>query len=83
MGSVFIIFQDLEWRIMSILQGYEKHANMIGKNKYRALFEYIGKRSISYSDVIYNKNNWEEFDKWYREVYNNRHGKSAEGDKTV
>ena len=68
---------------MSILQEYEKHAKMVGKNKYSALFEYIEKCEVSYSDVIYNKKNWEEFDKWYREVYNNTHGKSSEGDKKI
>lgn len=68
---------------MSILQEYEKHVKVIGKNKYRALLEYIKKCSVSYSDVMYKKKEWKEFDKWYREVYNNKYGKSSEGDKTV
>ncbi len=68
---------------MSILQEYEGHAKIIGKKKYEALLKYVKKCGISYSNVVYNKENWAEFDKWYQEVYNNRYGKSAEGDKTV
>ncbi|MBR3131990.1 hypothetical protein IKG33_01050 [Candidatus Saccharibacteria bacterium] len=68
---------------MSILQEYEGHTKIIGKKKFEALLKYIKKCSVFYSDVIYNKKNWEEFDKWYREVYNNKYGKSSKGDKTI
>ena len=68
---------------MSVLQEYQKHIELIGKNKLKALFEYVEKQNITYSDVIYNKKNWEEFDKWYKTVYNNKYGKSSKGDKKI
>ena len=68
---------------MSILQEYQGHARLIGKRKYEALFDYIVKHDVSYSDVIYNRRNWEEFDKWYKEVYNSGHGRSSKRNKKI
>ena len=62
---------------MSILQEYQKHVELIGEKKYKALFEYIKEHELSYSELVYKKENWDAFDKWYSEVYNNRYGKSA------
>ena len=67
---------------MSILQEYEKHSGYIGRRKLSAIDEYIKQtqktgRDIYYSDIIYKKVEWDKFEKWYKEAYNNKYGKSS------
>ena len=68
---------------MSILQDYEEINRLIGKKKVEAISVYIEEQnnSLLFSDVVYKKKEWEKFEKWYKEVYNNRHGKGARRNK--
>ncbi len=67
---------------MSILQDYEKHRKLIGQKLIDAISVYIdhlGKMGISilYSDIIYKKTEWQKFEKWYKRVYNTKHGRCS------
>ena len=75
---------------MSIMQNYEKHGRDMGIETIIAIDDYIESQQkignyISYSDVIYNKNYYELFQKWVakkREIYSvvqSRYGKGREG----
>jgi len=66
---------------MSILQEYVQHYNYIDKKKMAAIQEYIqlenanGDYNIRYDSVVYQKAEWQKFEKWYKIRYNNRHGR--------
>ncbi|MDO4219649.1 MAG: hypothetical protein Q4D22_00220 [Candidatus Saccharibacteria bacterium] len=54
--------------VMSILQEYEKHLRLLGREKIEAIDEYLRnleKKKIDklYSDVIYKKEEYERFEK--------------------
>lgn len=70
---------------MSILQDYEKQANYLGQETIEAIsayIDFIGKngKNLLYSDVIYEKKEWEKFVNWHKTVYNKKHEESSEGD---
>lgn len=54
---------------MSILQDYENHQNYLSKKKMSALKYYLKVTDKIYSDVVYQKKEWEEFEKWYNKQY--------------
>ncbi|MBQ9484883.1 hypothetical protein IJU85_02150 [Candidatus Saccharibacteria bacterium] len=69
---------------MSILQEYEGHNKIINQSRIGAISDYISYMSKSgvellYSDVVYKRAEWEKFERWY----NDRYGKSSEGDKKI
>ncbi|MBR6505923.1 hypothetical protein IKT18_03795 [Candidatus Saccharibacteria bacterium] len=68
---------------MSILQEYENHVKYIGRDRINAIDVFSEERGLFYSDIVYSKEYWDEFDKWYKTIYNNRYGKSTRGDKKV
>jgi hypothetical protein len=62
---------------MSILQEYDLHRKIIGRRKLLALDFYLKNVCpyLNYEKIIYNKSNYEEFEKWYK-CYNHNIGKS-------
>lgn len=73
---------------MSILQEYEDHYRYMGRKRLHAIQLYlrvqekIG-RNISYTDVVYGKNEWRKFDEWFRLQYNQSNGRSVKSDKGI
>ena len=62
---------------MSILQEYKKHEEYIGGKKMRAIDEYLkNNKCLSYEAIMYHKDEWEKFEKWY----NNKYGKGTKSD---
>lgn len=73
---------------MSILQEYGNHFKYIGYKKIDAIQNYLDFLKedniiLFYSDIIYKKDEWEKFEKWYEKVYNRGYGKSSEGDRCL
>ena len=67
---------------MSILQEYEWHNIIIGKDKIDAIQAYINNAAksgskILYSDVVYKKDEWRKFEDWFENVYNIDYGEGA------
>ena len=54
---------------MGILQEYESHRNYLPEERMEALMRYLEAANKLYSDVIYKKQEWEEFEKWYNKEY--------------
>lgn len=52
---------------MSIFQEYEEIKKMVGKEKWESIDEYINKvhPELRLDQIIYNSNNWIEFEKWF------------------
>ena len=52
---------------MSILQEYERIKKDVGQEKWDSIEDYIDYHhpELFLSDIIYNKNNWQEFEKWF------------------
>lgn len=54
---------------MSILQEYENIRKEIGEEKYNAIEKYLNlHKDILLSDVYYKREEYEKFEKWYKEV---------------
>lgn len=54
---------------MSILQEYEDIRKSIGEDKYNAIEEYLNLHKDLYlSDIYYKQEEYEKFEKWYKEV---------------
>lgn len=64
---------------MSILQEYEDHCNYLSEERMEALIRYLEITNKLYSDVVYKKQEWEEFEKWYNKEY----GRGAKRDSKV
>ena len=69
---------------MSILQEYEECRRHMGNKKVDAINEYIKYMEgrgvgLFYSDVIYKRVEWEEFERWY----NSKYGKSKRRNKKI
>lgn len=59
---------------MSILQEYKWHEELFGKKKRKAIQAYLSvNQALQYSDVVYQKKEWQNFEKWYKKIYNNKH----------
>lgn len=58
---------------MSILQEYEENRKIIGNGRINAIEDYIQfykekyDKDILYSDIVYKKKEYEQFDKWFNE----------------
>lgn len=52
---------------MSIFQEYEEIKKMVGKEKWESIDKYINKvhPELRLDQIIYNSNNWIEFEKWF------------------
>lgn len=52
---------------MSIFQEYEEIKKIVGKEKWESIDEYINKvhPELRLDQIIYNSNNWIEFEKWF------------------
>lgn len=51
---------------MSILQDYEQIKNRIGKEKFKAIKEYLELNPDLYlSDIYYKEIEWNKFEEWY------------------
>lgn len=52
---------------MSIFQEYEEIKKLVGKEKWESIDEYINKvhPELRLDQIIYNSNNWIEFEKWF------------------
>lgn len=51
---------------MSILQDYEQIKNRIGKEKFKAIEEYLELNPNLYlSDIYYKETEWNKFEEWY------------------
>ena len=68
---------------MSILQEYNKHHDYIDARKMSALIKYLKNFNLDYAEVIYNKYEWQKFEKWYKTIYNNKYGRGTEGNSQV
>ena len=62
---------------MSIFQEYEEIKKMVGKEKWESIDEYINKvhPELRLDQIIYNSNNWIEFEKWF---YKNLKGSTVD-----
>lgn len=58
---------------MSLLQDYLSHEKIIGRRKIEAIDYYIENvaKNLSYEEIIYNRRNYEKFEKWYYSGANN------------
>lgn len=56
---------------MSLLQEYNSHEKLIGRRKLEAIDFYILNvaHALSYESIIYNKKNFEAFERWYYSEY--------------
>lgn len=54
---------------MSILQEYENIRKEMGEDKYNAIEKYLNLHQDLYlSDIYYKQEEYEKFEKWYKEV---------------
>lgn len=54
---------------MSILQEYESIRRSIGEDKYNAIEKYLDiHKDLYLSDIYYKQEEYEKFEKWYKEV---------------
>ena len=68
---------------MSILQEYNKHHDYIDTQKMSALIKYLKNFDLDYAEVVYNKYEWQKFEKWYKTIYNNKYGRGTKGNSQV
>lgn len=56
---------------MSLFQEFQSHEKLLGRRKLEALNFYIKntQKQLDYSDIIYNKQRFEAFEKWYYSRY--------------
>ncbi len=58
---------------MSILQEYESIRKQIGEEKYQAIEIYLSRHAeLFLSDIYYNKQENEKFEKWYKKYQYNK-----------
>ena len=58
--------EQKEWIKLSILQDYEQIKNRIGKEKFKAIEEYLELNPNLYlSDIYYKETEWNKFEEWY------------------
>jgi NTP pyrophosphatase (non-canonical NTP hydrolase) len=56
---------------MSLIQEFQNHERILGRQKLVAIDFYISNvaKNLSYESIIYNKKNFEEFERWYYSEY--------------
>ncbi len=55
---------------MSLLQEFQSHEKLLGQRKLEALDFYIKniRKDLKYGEIIYNKQNFKEFENWYYSI---------------
>ena len=57
---------------MSLIQEFQNHEKILGRQKLVAIDSYVSNvaKNLSYESIIYNKKNFEAFERWYYSEYN-------------
>lgn len=56
---------------MSLIQEFQNHEKILGRQKLVAIDSYVSNvaKNLSYESIIYNKKNFETFERWYYSEY--------------
>ena len=57
---------------MSLIQEFQNHEKILGRQKLVAIDSYVSNvaKNLSYESIIYDKKNFETFERWYYSEYN-------------